>query len=78
MSTFVELAIVSDIHYPGPLERARGHEYEFEGIRNPRAKLLLRLFRKYIWLHRPVSSQEMSQLIQKRTTLSHIGRSHPP
>ena len=54
MSTFVELAIVSDIHYPGPLERARGHEYEFEGIRNPRAKLLLRLFRKYIWLHRPL------------------------
>lgn len=49
------LTIVSDIHYAGPGERARGHDFEFRGVKNPLRRLFLKLYRDLIWMRRPLS-----------------------
>jgi len=47
------VAIFSDIHYAGPVEQARGDEYEFTLIRNPFARWSLRTFRNVVWMKYP-------------------------
>jgi hypothetical protein len=47
------VAVVSDIHYAGPLERARGDNHEFLRIRHPFTRHSLRLFRNHVWLRHP-------------------------
>jgi len=54
MSVVREIAIVSDIHFAGPQERARGNDYEFRGIRSRGARSLLRLYRRFVWLRHPL------------------------
>ncbi len=54
MSALRQVAIVSDIHYAGPQERARGNDYEYRGIANPVVRMLLRYYRRFIWLHHPL------------------------
>src|SRR5258706_5214669 len=49
------LGIVSDIHYAGPDEQARGNDFEIRGIPNPVLRLLVRLHRRYLWLRDPLS-----------------------
>jgi hypothetical protein len=53
------LTIVSDIHYAGVAERARGHDYEFQGIDNPTRRLALKLYRDVVWLKRPLSQHHL-------------------
>ena len=48
------VGIVSDIHYAGPAEQARGNDYEFRGIPNPLLRLLVRMHRHYIWMREPL------------------------
>ena len=55
MSRHVRLAIVSDPHYAGAAERARGQDYELRGLPNPFVRFLLRLHRRYVWLRDPLS-----------------------
>jgi hypothetical protein len=49
-----KLRILSDIHYAGAAEQARGDDYEFRGLHNASVRLLLRLYRRYVWLHQPL------------------------
>jgi len=49
----IQLIIVSDIHYAGTAERARGDDYEFRAIKNPAERTFARLYRRYIWMHHP-------------------------
>ena len=49
------LAILSDIHYASVAEQARGADYEFGAIANPLLRRLVRLFRHYVWLRRPLN-----------------------
>jgi hypothetical protein len=49
------LGIVSDIHYAGPAEQARGNDFEIRGIPNPLLRLLVRMHRRYLWLRNPLS-----------------------
>jgi len=49
------LTIVSDIHYAGPAERARGHDFEFRGVTNPARRAFLKLYRDLVWMRRPLS-----------------------
>jgi hypothetical protein len=49
-----KLTILSDIHYAGAAERARGNAYEFLGIHNPFLRLFARTYRHYIWLRHPL------------------------
>jgi hypothetical protein len=54
MSHYLRLGILSDIHYASAAEQARGDDYELAGINNLALRLLVRLYRRYIWLHAPL------------------------
>jgi hypothetical protein len=53
------VGIVSDIHYAGASEQARGNDYEYRGIRNPLVRNLLRLHRHYIWMRAPLQNNHL-------------------
>src|SRR5436190_19952997 len=48
------IGIVSDIHYAGPAERARGNDYEIRLVQNPLVRLLLKFHRRFLWLRDPL------------------------
>jgi len=50
----LKLIILSDIHYAGAAERARGDDYEFRAIRQPGRRALARLYRHYVWMRHPL------------------------
>jgi hypothetical protein len=50
----VTIAILSDIHYAGAAERARGNDFETSYLGNPLLRVLLRLYRHFIWMRRPL------------------------
>jgi len=60
MSRRVRLAILSDIHFAGPQERAVGDDYEHRVIANPLLRFALRQYRRHIWLRYPL--QQNGQL----------------
>src|ERR1035441_5874990 len=49
----VTVAILSDIHYAGPAERARGENYELRIIANPLLRAVARAYRHLIWMRHP-------------------------
>ena len=53
------VAILSDIHYAGAAERARGNDFESRGIGNPFLRLALRGYRRFIWLPNPLSQNHL-------------------
>jgi hypothetical protein len=50
----INVAILSDIHNAGPLEQARGEDYEYRNIENPFLRALNRAYRRWIWLRHPL------------------------
>lgn len=48
------LGILSDIHYAGAAERARGPDYELGTIHDPVKRALARLYRRFIWSRDPL------------------------
>ena len=50
----IKLIIVSDIHYAGAAERARGNDYELKAIRKPFTRLVAGLYRHYVWMRHPM------------------------
>jgi hypothetical protein len=50
----VTVAILSDIHYAGAAERARGEDYEMRTIPNPVLRAVARAYRHLIWLRHPL------------------------
>src|SRR5436190_17547044 len=50
----LSIAILSDIHYAGPAEQARGGDYEYRLLPNPALRLFVRLYRRYFWLRYPL------------------------
>lgn len=54
MARTFTVVIVSDIHYAGPAERARGEELEYQLIANRLLRALLRAYRRFIWHGRPL------------------------
>jgi hypothetical protein len=53
------LAVLSDIHYAGQAEQARGDDYEFRHITNPIVRALLWWYRRYVWLHQPTRQNHL-------------------
>jgi hypothetical protein len=47
------VAILSDIHYAGPAEHARGEDYELRNITNPLLREVARAYRHLIWMRHP-------------------------
>jgi hypothetical protein len=50
----VTVAILSDIHYAGPAERARDEDYELRIIANPLLHAVARAYRHLIWMRHPL------------------------
>ncbi len=50
----VTVAILSDIHYAGPAERARGEDYELRVIANPLLRVVARAYRHLVWMRHPL------------------------
>ena len=50
----IRLIILSDIHYAGAAERARGNDYELKAIASPGMRWVARLYRHYIWMRHPL------------------------
>jgi len=50
----VTVAILSDIHHAGPLERSRGEDYEFRLVANRLLRTLNRVYRHWIWMRHPL------------------------
>jgi len=53
-SSEVIVAILSDIHFAGAAERARGEDYEFCPIANPLLRTIARTYRHLIWMRHPL------------------------
>ena len=49
----VTLLILSDIHYAGAAERARGSDYEIKAIAHPLVRALAKIHRHFIWMRDP-------------------------
>jgi hypothetical protein len=50
----VTVAILSDIHHAGPIERDRGEDHEFRNITNPLLRTVARAYRHLIWMRHPL------------------------
>jgi hypothetical protein len=51
----VTVAVLSDIHYAGVAERARGNDYELRAITNPLLRAFTRTFRHFVWMRNPLN-----------------------
>ena len=59
MARAFTIAVVSDIHYAGAAEQARGDDYELRGLANPALRWLLQTYRRFIWLHQPLRQNHL-------------------
>ena len=50
----VTVAILSDLHYAGAAERARGNDFEFRVIANPVRRAVARFYRHVFWMRHPL------------------------
>jgi hypothetical protein len=62
------LGILSDIHYASAAEQARGPDYEMAGIRNPLLRMLVRFYRRFIWLRDPLGQNHLLDAFLDRAT----------
>jgi hypothetical protein len=54
-----QLLICSDIHYAGPAEKARGFDYEIRAVPSLLQRIVLRNYRKFIWLRDPFAHNDL-------------------
>ena len=54
MSRRVTVAVLSDIHYAGPAEQARGDDHEFARLTNPFLRWPFRTVRNFAWMKHPI------------------------
>jgi hypothetical protein len=59
MSRTLTLGILSDVHYAGPAEQLRGEDYEIREVANPLLRLLLRTYRRFVWLRHPMGQNHL-------------------
>jgi len=62
MSKFVKVLICSDIHYASELEKQRG-SYEINAISSPWQRLLVRIYRHFIWLRNPFGHNHLLERV---------------
>jgi Calcineurin-like phosphoesterase len=49
-----QILIVSDVHYAGAAERARGDDYEYRDLQNPLSRHFVKNYRHFVWLRHPM------------------------
>ena len=66
MGRTYQIAILSDVHYAGAAEQARGNDYEFRDLPNPLLRLLINCYRHFIWLRNPLGqNQRLEEFIAR-------------
>src|ERR1039458_8830403 len=69
----VTIAILSDIHYAGPAERAGGEDYEFRTIANPLLRVVARAYRHLIWMRHPLDQgQQLDRFLAETGPLDYL------
>ena len=58
MASPLRIAVISDVHYAGELERQRV-DYGYRPIRNPLRRFLVRQYRHWIWLRDPFAHNHL-------------------
>lgn len=53
MADTLTLGLLSDIHYAGAAEQARGQDYELQGLTSRWIRFLLRNYRHWVWMRHP-------------------------
>ncbi|MEI6784267.1 MAG: hypothetical protein WCQ21_25525 [Verrucomicrobiota bacterium] len=67
------LGIVSDIHYAGAAEQARGDDYELREIPHPLLRTFARFYRHYIWLRQPLRKAHLlDQFLERSATFDYV------
>ena len=73
MSSTCTLGILSDIHYASKAEQARGNDYEWRAIVNPMLRTLVRLYRRFIWMHAPLNQNYfLDDFIQRAGSVDYV------
>jgi hypothetical protein len=54
-----QILIVSDVHYAGAAECARGDDYEYRDLKNPLARHFLKNYRHFVWLRHPLRQNHL-------------------
>jgi hypothetical protein len=62
MSKAIKVLICSDIHYASELEKRRGN-YEINAISSPWQRLLVRIYRHFIWLRNPFGHNHLLERV---------------
>ncbi|HEY1663175.1 MAG TPA: metallophosphoesterase [Verrucomicrobiae bacterium] len=69
----VTLAILSDIHYAGPAERARGEDYEYRVIANPLLRGAVCAYRHLIWMRHPLEQgRQLDRFLNIVPAVDHV------
>jgi len=59
MAQTERIAILSDVHYAGPAEQARGNDYEYRDLKSPWQRAVCRTHRHFIWLRNPLNQNHL-------------------
>ena len=59
MPSTIHLTILSDVHYAGAAEQARGEDFELAGVTNPLPRLFLKVHHRFFWLHRQLHQNHL-------------------
>lgn len=63
MAKSAQLLICSDIHYASAGEKARGFDYEVRAIDSALQRLLIRCYRRFIWLRDPFAHNHLLERV---------------
>lgn len=67
------LVILSDIHYAGAAEKARGSDYEIRAITSPGQRWLVRMWRRHLWLRDPFAhNHQLDRFLAECPEADHI------
>ncbi len=66
MASNCQILIVSDVHYAGAAERARGDDYEYRDLQNPFIRHFVKNYRHFVWLRHPTRHNHLlDQFIER-------------
>ena len=69
----LRIAILSDIHYAGAAELARGQDYELRSITNPLLRSLVWFYRHFIWMRHPfVQSLQLDRFLDEIAPVDYV------
>lgn len=67
------ITILSDIHYAGAAERACGNDYELRAIRRPLIRALVRFYRHYYWMRKPLDQgRQLDRFLDQKIETDYV------